>query len=181
MSLRPTREDVTRAGLRHHPPSAQGPVLRAAQGGSRDTAWLPPNPERSQRRQPACGTRVAARPAPPRPVLGGWWGGPAGYRRADWLVAGEVAAADRGRYRRAAADGDHGKGRLSGLDLVGADARRGVPGDAVRRVPIGPGVGFRRVGYRIRGRRFGRRRLGYRRWLVGARVHIEAGRDGRPD
>ena len=47
------------------------PLVRAAQGGSRDPAWLPGNGERSWRPRPAGGTRVTAHPAPPGPVLGG--------------------------------------------------------------------------------------------------------------
>src|SRR5215472_12715317 len=134
-------------------------VAGEPQGGSRDTTWLAGNGERTQRPRPAGGTRLAARPAAPRPVLGGWRGGPAGDRRADRLLVREVAAADRGGYRGATGDGDHGKGRLSDPDLVGADARRGVPGNRVRRVPIRAGVGHGNIGQRVHGRWFGRRRL----------------------
>ena len=139
-------------------------------GGSRDTAWLAGNGEQSQRRRPAGGTRVAARPAPPCLVLGGWRGGPAGDRRADWLLVREVSAADCGRYRSAVTDGDHGEGCLPGPYLVGPDARRGVPGDAVRRISVRPGSGRGSAGCGANRRRFGCRRL------VGDRVHIESGR-----
>src|SRR5690349_14529693 len=105
-----------------------------AEGGSRDTTWFPGDGERSQRPPSAGGTRVTARPPPPRPVLGGWRGGPAGDRRADRRLVREVAAADRGGYRSTACHGDHGEGRLPGAHLVGPVARRGIPGNAVRRV-----------------------------------------------
>ena len=140
-------------GCRRLPASSKSWWCRCI-GGSRDTTWLPGDGEQPGRQRPAGGTRIAARPAPPGPVLGGWRGGPAGHRRADWLLVREVAAADCGGYRGAAADGDHGEGRLPGPYLVGPDARGGVPGDAVRRVPIRPGIGCGSVGYRVPGRRF---------------------------
>src|SRR5580658_6742563 len=122
--------------------SSKALVVGGAQGGLRDAAWLSGNGERFQRRRPAGGTRITARAPPPRPVLGGWRGSPAGHRRADRLLVREVSTADRGGFRGATADGDHGEGRFPGPDLVGADARGGVPGGAVRRVPVRPGIGY---------------------------------------
>src|ERR1700733_10832739 len=108
-------------GTKGLPASSKAPAVRAVLGGSCDTAWLAGNGERSQRPRPAGGTRIAAGPASPCPVLGGWRGGPAGHRRADWLLVREVATADCGRYRSAPSDGDHGEGCLPDPYLVGPD------------------------------------------------------------
>ena len=140
-------------------------------GGSRDATWLPGHGERPRRwRRPAGGARITARPAAPRAAGGGHRGGPAGRRRADRRLVREVAAAARRRHRGAAPHGDHGHGRLPGPDLVGADARRGVPGDAVRRVrdaprrPSARGVGLRAGGRPPAGRQPAARRCTSRSW-----------------
>ena len=153
------------------------PVPRRT-GGSRDATWLPGHAERGRRWRPPAGARITARPAAPRPARGGHRGGVARHRRADRRLVREVAAAAGRGHRRAAPDRDHGHGRLPGPHLVGRDARRGVPGDAVRRVPERPVIEFRVIEFWV-----------IEFWVIGfcggrgrnrvPGVHIEAGRRRR--
>ena len=129
-------------------------------GGSRDATWVPRPPRAAPTRGPAGRRMGGSRLVRRRRVLLGVGIAAAllAGGRADRRVVREVAAATGRGHRGPAPHGDHGRGGLPGPDLVGADARRGLPGDAVRRVRQRPVVELFVIGLVVVGGRGGQQR-----------------------